>query len=227
MFTLVQSWRKSILCCPNLLADDLCRCVAHLSSHVRLMHIWSTEPTFILLCYNTHHSFSDSIPLHLAIKARSHFYGLWRLDSFRSYHLDWLHVWFVNIMAFIFEFLLVANHALRHPHLILADAWFTHGPYNQNSVTTHCFNLLLAAKGKNSSLCFDDRGPKVNNSYGLAFAWLLLMGGFLRGTSSKLELYESIPRPAHKLSAFEYNLRDAANSTAVTFAELLDPLADE
>ena len=53
------------------------------------------------------------------------------------------------------------------------------------------------------------------------------MGGFLRGTSSKLELYESIPRPAHKLSAFKYYLREAANSTAVTFAELLDPLADE
>ena len=227
MFALVQSWRKPIFCCANLFADNLCRCVAYLSSYVRLMHIWSAEPTFILLCYNTHHSFSDSIPLNLAIKARSHLDSLRRLDSFRPYHLDWLHVWFVDIMAFIFEFLFPANHTLRHPHLILADTWFTHGPYNQSSVTTHCFNLLLAAKGKKSSLCFDDLGPSVNSSCGFAFAWLLLIGGFLRGTWSKLEFHESIPRPTQKLLAFECYLREAANSTAVTFAELLDPLADE
>ena len=83
-----------------------------------------------------------------------------------------------------------------------------------------------SAKGKNSSLCFDDLGPSVNNSYGFAFAWLLLIGGFLRGTWSKLEFYESIPRPAHNFLAFKCYLREAANSTAVTFAELLDPLAD-
>ena len=85
--------------------------------------------------------------MHLTFNTRSYLDSLRRLDSFWSHHLYLFHMRFVDIVAFVFELLLPAKPALRHPHLILADTRVTHRPYSQAKLITKLSQLTVSPEG--------------------------------------------------------------------------------
>ena len=149
LLALIERWRESINCRTHLFTDNLCRGISYSPSHVRFCqaHVRSTESAFILFSNNTHRSFGYAMSVHLTLKSRSYLHSLRRLDSLWSHHLDWFHVRFINIVAFVFELLLPAKPALRHPHLILADTRVTHRPYSQAKLINKLSQLTVSPEG--------------------------------------------------------------------------------